>query len=183
MATKTLTTVEEFEQLPREEARRFELDEEELVEVSRAIFDHNVARDRFAETLRRFARERRLGVVVAEQEFRLSARTVRRPDVAFVSATKAAAIQGQKRIQHLVPDLVVEVASDSDSFTGLMRKVRQYLDNGVRMVLVVNLPLAETTVFHADGRIVLLRAADTLSAEDVLPGFSCGVAQFFDPNY
>ena len=182
MATKTLLTVEQFEQLPREEARRFELDEGELVDVSGAILLHNLSRDRFARILHSFVQEHGLGVVVTEQEFRLGVGIVRRPDVALVGAENAGRLRVEKRIQDFAPDLVVEIASDSDTFTGLMRKVRQYLDNGVQMVLVVNLPLAEIHVFDRDGRSDLLRAGQTLGGVGVLPGFSCRVERFFDPG-
>ena len=180
---KTLMTVEQFEQLPREEAARFELDEGELVTMSGATYAHNDVRDRTVEMLRPFVREHGLGKVIAEQEFRLSPTTDRRPEVTFISNEKLALIRPEKRIQHLVPDLVIEIASDSDTFTGLMRKVRQYLDAGVRLVWIFNLSLVEITVFDRDGKTAVLRAQDTITADPGPPGSSCRVEQFFNPNF
>ncbi len=79
VATRTLLTVEQFEQLSEEERRRYELDHGELVEVACATYEHNRIRGKIETALNGFQAGRRIGEAVAEQEFRLGEDTVRRP--------------------------------------------------------------------------------------------------------
>src|SRR5689334_4773828 len=90
VATKTLLTVEQFEQLPEEEHYRYELDHGALIEVACATYEHNQIRGCLESSLRLFLTGRQIGEAVAEQEFRIGKDTVRRPDVAFLRAEVAA---------------------------------------------------------------------------------------------
>src|SRR5579864_7790035 len=115
VATKTLLTVEQFEQLPEEDHYRYELDHGELIEVAGPNFEHNNIRGIIEHVFRSYLAKQRLGRVIAEQEFRLDGDTVRRPDVAFLSAETLARFDKTKSILEIVPDLVVEVVSPSDT--------------------------------------------------------------------
>jgi Uma2 family endonuclease len=76
----------------------------------------------------------------------------------------------------IVPDLVVEVVSTHDSFSGINQKVVSYLNDGVRLIWIVDPQQPNVTVCAGD-RIHLLAAADMLTGHDVLPGFSVPVAE------
>ena len=75
MASKTLLTVEQFDQLPAEEALHYELDKGELVAVSGPSYQHNRIRgeDRDSDTCvsGELLANKGLGQVIAEQEFRI----------------------------------------------------------------------------------------------------------------
>src|SRR6266581_225225 len=88
MGTKTLLTIEQFDQLPEEEGVRYELDEGELIVMPTARPRHSLVRDNIADPLRRFVRERGLGEVFRETDVQLSPHTVRIPDAAFVTADR-----------------------------------------------------------------------------------------------
>ena len=123
----------------------------------------------------------RLGVVfAAETGFRIAINpdTVRAPDIAFVS---------RERIDHLgipegywpgAPDLAVEVISPSDSFTDVEEKVIDWLAAGCRMVIVVD-PRKRTVSVYRGPNARLLAANDTLSGEEVIPGWLVPVSEFF----
>ena len=78
VATRTLLTVEQFEQLSEEENYRYELDHGELIEVSGPNYEHNDIRGIIEYVFRSYLAKERLGRVIAEQEFRLDSDTVRR---------------------------------------------------------------------------------------------------------
>jgi len=162
MSTRTLFTVEQFEQLPEEEAVRFELDEGDLVEVAAATLAQNLVRDRIGRTLGTYIDEHRLGILIAEQEFRLSEKTVRRPDQAFIRQQNMGRVRCDKSIQEVMPDLAIEIASESDTYAGMMRKVKQYLSSGVQLVWVFNLALSEVQVFDNQGNTTIARSEDLL---------------------
>lgn len=105
---------------------------------------------------------------------------VRGPDVAFVSWDRS---PGRRRsndpIPLLSPDLIVEVLSPSNTRAEMERKRAEYFRAGVRLVWEVD-PRARTVrVYEAPDRFTDLTAADTLSGEPVLPGFTLPLARLF----
>lgn len=78
------------------------------------------------------------------------------------------------------PDFVAEIVSPTDSFTEVSDKVRRYLDDGVQLVWVVDWR-AKTIQTHAAGsnQILTFSAADTLSADPVIPDFTLELVQYF----
>lgn len=107
------------------------------------------------------------------------------PDVAFVTGSRLTEYRAshpdwRKYPMALVPDLVMEVISPTDSYTKIANKVKTYLEDGVRLILVFD-PDERSVVVHAPGQApVVLTENDTLTGDDVLPGFSVKVSQFFE---
>lgn len=104
---------------------------------------------------------------------------VRKPDASFIAYARLpleAAHEGWVRIP---PDLAVEVVSPNDPFEDVQRKVREYLGAGVALIWVVSPAGGTVMVYRQDGRHSLLGESDTLTGDDVLPGFSVPVAELF----
>jgi len=75
----------------------------------------------------------------------------------------------------LVPDFVIELVSPSDlkkqKYQDLQGKMQEYLDNGVRLGWLIE-PKARKVEVHRRGKAVeILQNPQSLSGEDVLPGF------------
>jgi Uma2 family endonuclease len=100
--------------------------------------------------------------------------TVRGPDVAFWSKERLPVIPDS--YLDVPPDLAVEVVSPGDHYSRVQNKVRQYLRCGVRMVWVVDPEDRSVTVYRSQKEGKILGENDILTGEDVLPGFSCRVA-------
>ena len=132
--------------------------------------------------LRNFIKPRRLGWLVGSDSgvwLERDPDTVREPDVAFTSAEKIpldAEIPGYAEV---VPDLVVEVASPSDSRREIHDKAQMWLRHGVRLVWVVHPNTRTVDVYQADGAATLTQA-ESLDGLDVLPGFTCEVGAIFE---
>lgn len=111
-------------------------------------------------------------VVAAETGFTLRRNpdTVRAPDAAFISAQRVppANVAG---FAELAPDLVVEVVSPSDRAGYVRQKVADWLAAGAKLVWVLDTAHHRADVFRADGTTTRLAAVDSLSGENVLPGF------------
>lgn len=78
-----------------------------------------------------------------------------------------------------VPDLVAEVISPNDLAEEVDEKRDEWLAAGVRLVWIVSPATRTVRVHRADGGYAFLRNADALTAPDILPGFSCPVADLF----
>ena len=131
----------------------------------------------------RYARRHRLGRVGGTDGGVLVERnpdTVREPDIFFVSAEKLPLNVRVQGYLDVVPELVVEIVSPSDSPTEVDEKIRMWLDLGVSMALVVR-PANRTIVIRRPGiPAVTLSGEDTLDGGDVLPGFSLPLSEIFD---
>ncbi len=92
MATKTLLTIGQFDQLPEPEDVIYELDEGELITMARPRPRHNLVRESAARHIGVFVQNRHLGRVLVETEFALSEDTVRIPDVAFLTSEQMSRI-------------------------------------------------------------------------------------------
>ena len=77
------------------------------------------------------------------------------------------------------PDLIVEVVSPSDHYARIQKRVADYLEKEVRLIWVADPEDRSVTVYRPGQRMVVLSENDALSGEDVLPGFSCKVAELF----
>ncbi|HTG15260.1 MAG TPA: Uma2 family endonuclease, partial [Blastocatellia bacterium] len=77
------------------------------------------------------------------------------------------------------PDLAVEVISPGDSYTEVEEKVQDYLRAGARAVWVVDPRRRTITVYRSLTDITILTEQDELNGGDIVPGFTCRVAEIF----
>jgi Uma2 family endonuclease len=119
-------------------------------------------------------------VLAAETGFKLTVDpdTVRAPDVAFVSRERVPD-PAPPGYPALAPDLVVEVLSPGDRPGETLAKVADWLTAGSRLVWVVDPSRREARVYRQDGSETLLPESESLSGEDVVPGFDCPLASIF----
>ena len=104
---------------------------------------------------------------------------VRFPDGSFIARCRLPDDRPPPGHVRIPPDLVVEVVSPNDTACEVDQKIEEYLGTGVRLMWVVYPGTRCVMVFRAAGGVSRLRAAEELSGEDVLAGFSCRVADLF----
>src|ERR1700692_4627371 len=108
MAVAEKLTIEDFEKLPPALAYYHELDDGQLVDVSGNTPAHIELRDYLAALMLLYVREQRLGLVMAEMEYRFGD-NAHGPDISFIGPDKMAIRQRDRRVQPFVPDLAIEV--------------------------------------------------------------------------
>ena len=150
----------------------------QLVREPRPARRHGRLQARIAGVLSVWAETHGTGEVTAESGYVLKKEpaTVRGPDVAVSLNPVDADVGGWTSG---APDVAVEVLSPSDSSTSMQEKVLDYLEAGSSLVWVVDPRARTVTVYRPDGSAQLLRGAETLTGEDVLPGFSGGLPELF----
>ena len=130
-----------------------------------------------------FIKPRRLGRLVGSDAGFLLERdpdTVREPDLAFTSAERRTLGVRNKSYAEVVPDLVVEVRSPTDTRRAVHEKALMWLSYGVRLCWAVYPDTRTIDVYRADGAVTTLGEADTLDGGDVLPGFTYAVSAVFE---
>ena len=125
------------------------------------------------------AEQRGLGSAYTEVTLRVggSRERTRRADVAVIYGqlpTEPDALLA------LVPAMAVEVISPNNVTLDIWDKVEEYFAAGVQLVWLA-LPPHQTIIAFWPDRATVFRPGDTVTAEPVLPGFSCPVADLFPP--
>jgi len=166
VATKTsAVTADELLRMPNDGAR-YELVRGEVTRMAPAGQRHGRIAMNIATSLNGSVRAQRLGVgYAAETGFLLATTpdTVRAPDVAFVSRERLARQAEVEGYWPGAPDLVVEVISPADRYADVEDKVFDWLDAGVRLVVVVNPRKQVVTLYRSFTQIAVLGLGETQS--------------------
>jgi len=97
----------------------------------------------------------------------------RSPDVSWVEKSRWEALTKEQREKFipLCPDFVIEIMSPSDSLKKVQEKIFEYRSNGCRLGWLINRKRQEVEIYRPEQEVEILTLPQTLSGEDVLPGF------------
>lgn len=129
--------------------------------------------------LRAWSRQNRIGKSFdSSTGFKLPNGAERSPDASWVKMERWNALtQAQKeRFAPLCPDFVVKLMSPSDSIEKTRAKMREYMDNGARLGWLINRQQQQVEIYRPNREVEILQSPQTLSGEDVLPGFVLDLA-------
>jgi len=96
-------------------------------------------------------------------------------DAVFVTNQRLPTIRSPEGYMETIPELVVEVRSKNDTRAALGRKAEDYLRAGAVVVWVVDPYKREVAEYRQDVPVRIYAETDTLTVEDVIPGFACSV--------
>lgn len=181
VAQKFITAEEFLRMPPPPDGSKTELVRGEVVSVCRPGFRHGLRQCRIGASLDHFGRSRQHGRAVVETGV-ITERgpdTVRGPDVSYWSAERLPLDQEPEGYPEIAPDLCVEVLSPTNRMARIREKMRELFQRGVRMVWVVDPEDRTVVIYRSPDEGRLLHESATIQCEDVLPGFSCSVADLF----
>ncbi|MBW8878869.1 MAG: Uma2 family endonuclease [Acidobacteria bacterium] len=104
--------------------------------------------------------------------------TVRAADLLYISEERFARLRSPGYLE-IAPELVVEILSPDDRWSEVMEKVSDYFEAGVVRVWVLDPKPRRVFVYRSPAEFVQLEAAQILTDEEILPGFSVLVAELF----
>jgi Uma2 family endonuclease len=182
--TKKRMTAEEFcdwVHRPENENKWFELVRGEVIELPPPMKIHGVVCLNTGRIVGNYAFRRRKGYVTVNDAGIILERdpdTVRGPDVALYEDAQTFE-ELHPKYGEVSPLLAVEVLSPNDRADRIIRKITDYLRNGVALVWLIDPEVRTVTVYSANCGPHLLTEGDELDGGEVLPGFRCRVAEFF----
>ena len=109
-----------------------------------------------------------------------SPKRMRRPDASFVAQNRLPGGHAPDGEFTIAPDLAIEVLSPNDLCEDLEDKLRDYREAGVKLVWVLSPRCKTVRVIRADRTEMTLLESETLSGENIVPGFSVAIAELFD---
>lgn len=177
MATIAGMSAAQFDALPYEEGRRWELLDGELIAVSSSTPEHQDIVFRLLAAFKEYLKRCGSGRAHQDIEFALSERDRLRPDVCVLLGERAA-IDARRIPVAGAPDIAVEVISPSERAGDSRRKVRTYLQAGVAEVWQVY-PVTREVLVYAGAYRRECQAGESLSSP-LLPGWSVAVADLFE---
>lgn len=182
MSTTATVTANQLLQPPYL-GRRCELVEGEVRMMSPAGWKHGEVVSALNCRLALFIEKHQLGKSFgAETGFLISRNpdTVRAPDFAFIAIASLPASDPEEAFWPGAPDLAVEVLSPDDRTGEISEKIGAWLRAGVKEVWIVNSQLQSVTIHRSTTDIRTYAVGENiLSDEQLLPGFSCTVAEIF----
>jgi len=178
MATTATMTGAQFDALPYEEGRKWELLDGELIPVPSPTLEHQVIINSisFALTLH-FRSNPQRGIPASDVEFALDEDYRVRPDVLVLLDARATTVDMQRVPIPGAPDIAVEVISPSERSVDSQAKVQAYLRYGAQEVWQV-FPRSRTVVVHRGATSTTLSESDAITSP-LLPGFSLAVTGVF----
>lgn len=116
------------------------------------------------------------GELVAEVNVWLAEKQMRRPDVAYYTASQLSLIAIGESV---IPSFVIELASESDIEQKSVIKRHEYFDAGVQVVWWVYPLYKEVYVYTSPKTVTICTDDDVLSAAPALPELTMTVAELF----
>lgn len=177
----TPMTADELIRLPRGRARH-ELVRGVLRTFPLAFMDEASVTSGINGSLGAFVRDHRQGKVVVGVGFLLAIDpdTVRAPNLAFLRRERLESVGIPEGYFPGAPDLAVEIVAPDELYLDVHDTIAEWLEHGTQVVFVVN-PRRKVVAVHRPGQpVVILGVEDTLTAEEVVPGWSLAVRELFD---
>jgi len=109
----------------------------------------------------------------------------RAPDASWIKKSRLAKLtpEQRQRFSPIVPDFLIEVRSPSDRLPTLLKKMEEYLANGVRLGWLID-PQERTVRIYRPGKPVqCLKHPRTVAGSPELPKFTLKLAEIWEPGF
>jgi len=105
--------------------------------------------------------------------FKLPNGADRSPDASWIKLERWNALtdEEKQKFPPLCPDFAIELLSLSDSLKTTQEKMREYIDNGVYLGILINRKSRQVEIYRPGKEVEVLESPATVSGEDVLKGF------------
>lgn len=146
----------------------------ELIVMSPTVSDTGNRNSDIAGQLWLWNRQTKLGKTFdSSSGFHLPNGADRSPDASWVKLQRWEALtpEQQQTFAPLCPDFVVELRSKSDNIEPLREKMQEYRSNGASLGWLIDRKNQQVEIYRQGREVEVLDNPDSLSGEDVLPGF------------
>jgi Uma2 family endonuclease len=172
-------TLEEFLKLPEEEPA-LEFESGRVTQKVSPKGHHSRLQGSSVERINRFAEPRKLAIAFPEIRTTFAGAS-HVPDVGVYLWDRIPRTEAGEVANDFFepPDIAIEIVSPEQSVNSLVRRCLWYVENGVRVALLVDPHDRSVILFRPSSRPVPLRGADAIEIGDILPGFQLSVDQLF----
>ncbi len=180
MATLANMSGVQFDALPYEEGRQWELLDGDLIPVPSASIKHQRIVIRLSTSLENYLNSHENGMTVPDVEFALGEDKRLRPDISIILPERWATFDQNRIPVQGAPNIAVEVISPSERTSESLRKVRAYLRADVQEVWQIFPDMQEVFVYTREQTVRVLSGDDRLTTP-LLPGWSMSCREITRP--
>lgn len=124
--------------------------------------------------------QNKLGVAFdSSTGFKLPNGAERSPDASWIKKEQWESLTSEEkeRFAPICPDFVVELRSKTDALKPLQEKMKEYLDNGTKLGWLIDRKNQQVEIYRVDQEVEIIKSPQTLSGENILPGFVLDLAE------
>ncbi len=103
------------------------------------------------------------------------------PDVSFVRASRLK--QSVRYFGEMVPDLVVEIKSQSDRIKPIKKKLKKFLELGAQVGIFIDPDTKTVTVYRSIGEPMELNNENILTIPELFPGWELPIVELWPPIF
>ncbi|MEA5618808.1 Uma2 family endonuclease [Cronbergia sp. UHCC 0137] len=105
--------------------------------------------------------------------FILANGAIRFPSAAWIKLERWDALtdEEKEKFPPICPDFVIELLSPIDSLKTTQQKMKEYIDNGVRLGILINRKSRQVEIYRPGKEVEVLDSPANVLGEDVLKGF------------
>ncbi|MFN9175298.1 MAG: Uma2 family endonuclease [Synechocystis sp.] len=175
-------TDEAFLHLPDGD-RHYEILDGKLIDMGNSGALHGYVCSTLIILLGGYIRDQKLGAIFdSSTAFTMASGNRRSPDIAFFAKERLRGISPlPSGYLDGAPDLAVEVLSQGNTVAEIDNKLAEYFANGCRLAWIIH-PIQRYVLVYRNAQQPddLLKDADRLTGEDVIPGFEVSVATLLE---
>ncbi len=179
-----MTDEQFYEFCQRNQDFRFEMDKEgNLIIMPPTVLETSNRNSEVNWQLRSWAKKDRTGIAFeSDGMFTLPNGAKRAPDAFWILKDRYYALskeEREERFARIVPDFLIELRSKSDNLRKLQNKMREYIENGVRLGWLIDPYQRRVHIYRAEESVEVLENPQKVSGEDVLSGFELDLTEIW----
>lgn len=178
-STRKRLTLDEFLRLP-EQKPALEFAEGEITQKVAPQGQHSGIQGDLVEIVNRRIRRRKLGRAFPELRTTYAGHSLV-PDVAVYTWDRIAVTESGRLANQFTspPEVAFEIVSPEQSVTTLIRKCIWYVENGVKVAVIVDPEDSSVIVYRPDADSRVLHGDETIDLADVIPGLRLTLKEVF----
>lgn len=107
--------------------------------------------------------------------------SLKAPDVSFVRAEKLK--KTVRYFANIVPDLVVEIKSQSDNIKTLEKKIYSFISHGAEVGILINPDLKSVIIYRANQIPIILTDNDVLTIPELFDDWQLPIQDIWPPEF
>lgn len=113
--------------------------------------------------------------------FKLPNGAIRCPDASWILLERWNSLsrEDKRGPAPIVPDFVIELKSPSDRMTQLRKKMREYIEVGVRLGWLIDPDARVIEIYRPNAEVVVLKNPTSVDGDPELPGFQLPMAEIW----
>lgn len=184
MSSMTIKELEKIQYLLSDAGHDYqvELDDGKVVIMGPSDITSSEVTALFILSLGNWVYPRRLGRVFdSAGGFILPNNDLKAPDISFVQAARLK--RTVRSFAELVPDLVVEVKSQSDRIKPIEEKIMLFLSLGARIGILIDPDKKNVIIYRLEATPIIFKNKDILTLPDLLPGWELPINEIWPPEF